>query len=177
MGRTFWSGYLIDVLLCQCSGRRRMLAGIIDPESITKILAHLGLATAPPPIAPARAPPGGICPGNDKAADWPPTGMPRASWLGLCTDRTKSGALHGPKGIARPNQEGDLLRQPALADRRGGRLLVEFPMPQKAEAEPEGGAPRGFLAERRAGRAKGGVIRLGRMGWLVRRAAGARAGR
>ena len=111
--------------------RRRILAGIMDPEPIIKILAHLGLATAPPPLAPVRAPPGGICPRNDKAADWPPTGMPRASWPGPCTYRPKSGALPCPKGLARPSQEWDLVRQPALADRPGGQLLFEFPMPPR----------------------------------------------
>ena len=50
--------YLIDVLCCpHCNGRRRLLAFITDPQSITRILAHLGLPTELPTIAPARAPP------------------------------------------------------------------------------------------------------------------------
>jgi hypothetical protein len=54
--------FLIDVLLCQCGGRRRVLAGITDPDTIAEILVHLGLDTEPPPITPARAPPAGELP-------------------------------------------------------------------------------------------------------------------
>ena len=49
---------LIEVLTCpHCNGRRRLLAFITDPQSITRILAHLGLPTELPTLAPARAPP------------------------------------------------------------------------------------------------------------------------
>jgi hypothetical protein len=50
--------YLVDVLSCpNCSARRRLLAFITDRHSIRAILAHLGLPTELPTIAPARAPP------------------------------------------------------------------------------------------------------------------------
>jgi hypothetical protein len=50
--------YLVDVLCCpNCSARRRLLAFITDRHSIRAILAHLGLPTELPAIAPARAPP------------------------------------------------------------------------------------------------------------------------
>jgi len=48
----------VDVTRCsRCSGRRRVLAFITDPEVVTAILAHLGLPQRPPALAPARAPP------------------------------------------------------------------------------------------------------------------------
>jgi hypothetical protein len=40
-----------------CSARRRLLAFTTDRHSIRAILAHLGLPTELPTIAPARAPP------------------------------------------------------------------------------------------------------------------------
>ncbi len=36
----------------------RLIAHIEDPAVVARILRHLGLPTTPPPIAPARAPPG-----------------------------------------------------------------------------------------------------------------------
>jgi hypothetical protein len=35
----------------------RIIAFITDPATIDRILSHIGEATTPPPIAPARAPP------------------------------------------------------------------------------------------------------------------------
>jgi hypothetical protein len=50
--------FLVDVLVCpHCRGRRTLLAAIFDQGSIHRILAHLGLPTEPPEIAPARPPP------------------------------------------------------------------------------------------------------------------------
>ena len=47
-----------DLLCCpRCHGRMRVIALITDPAPIGKILTHLGLPTAPPRVAPARAPP------------------------------------------------------------------------------------------------------------------------
>jgi hypothetical protein len=48
----------VDVLQCdRCAGRRRVIAFITDTHVVTAILAHLGLPTLPPGLAPARAPP------------------------------------------------------------------------------------------------------------------------
>ncbi|MEQ1633469.1 MAG: transposase, partial [Planctomycetota bacterium] len=50
--------FLVDVLTCpHCRGKRTLLAAIHDPDSIQRILRHLGLPTEPPEIAPARPPP------------------------------------------------------------------------------------------------------------------------
>ena len=50
--------FAIDVLRCSgCGGRSVPLKFITKPSVIHKILAHLGLSTEPPHIAPARAPP------------------------------------------------------------------------------------------------------------------------
>jgi hypothetical protein len=46
-----------DSLQCpKCQGRLKILATVADRGAVTKILAHLGLATAPPPRAAARDP-------------------------------------------------------------------------------------------------------------------------
>ena len=50
--------FSVDVLACpNCSGRLRVIAAIDDPSVVRKILAHLGLPTERPTIAPARSPP------------------------------------------------------------------------------------------------------------------------
>lgn len=50
--------FAIDVLTCpNCGGPRKLIALINDELVVRKILAHLGLPTEPPPMAPARAPP------------------------------------------------------------------------------------------------------------------------
>jgi hypothetical protein len=53
--------FALDVLVCpDCGGRRKVLASIHDPDSIRRILLHLGLPTEPPSICPARSPPSGV---------------------------------------------------------------------------------------------------------------------
>ncbi len=48
----------LDVLVCpHCGGRRKLIAFLTDGLVVRKILAHLGLSTEPPVLAPARAPP------------------------------------------------------------------------------------------------------------------------
>ena len=48
----------LDVLRCEhCGGCRKLIAMITDAFVARRILEHLGLASEPPPIAPARAPP------------------------------------------------------------------------------------------------------------------------
>lgn len=48
----------VDALKCErCGGRMQVLAALIDPSVVRKILEHLGLPTAPPALAPARWPP------------------------------------------------------------------------------------------------------------------------
>jgi hypothetical protein len=50
--------FAIDVLTCPyCGARRKLIALINDGCVVRKILAHLGLPTEPPGLAPARAPP------------------------------------------------------------------------------------------------------------------------
>ncbi len=49
-GRLAWSVAMrpackVDVLQCDCGGRRRLVAVIDQPTAIKKILSHLGLAT------------------------------------------------------------------------------------------------------------------------------------
>ncbi len=57
--RYSWAELLrrVDVFLCESGGRRRLLAAILDPDSIRRILLHLGLAADPPAVAAARPPP------------------------------------------------------------------------------------------------------------------------
>ena len=48
----------IDVETCsKCGGKMKIIAAIDDPKVIRKILEHMGLATKPPPLNPARGPP------------------------------------------------------------------------------------------------------------------------
>ena len=47
-----------DVLRCPaCRGTRRLIAFILQPAVIERILTHLGLDARPPTVRPARAPP------------------------------------------------------------------------------------------------------------------------
>jgi hypothetical protein len=48
----------LDVLECtRCGGRMRLLATIEAPQLVRAILDHLGMASEPPQLSPARAPP------------------------------------------------------------------------------------------------------------------------
>jgi hypothetical protein len=45
----------IDFETCiKCGGNMKIIAAIEDPKVILKILQHMGLATKPPPLYPAR---------------------------------------------------------------------------------------------------------------------------
>jgi hypothetical protein len=47
----------VDVLQCpKCDGRLRVLAIITEREPVERILSHLGMPTAAPPVARARDP-------------------------------------------------------------------------------------------------------------------------
>jgi len=51
--------FAVDVLQCPlCNGRMKVVAFITDPLVTRRILDHLGLASPPPALGPARAPPG-----------------------------------------------------------------------------------------------------------------------
>jgi hypothetical protein len=47
--------FAVDVLACDCGGKLRLISAIHPPEATRKILGHLGLASKPPPLAPAAA--------------------------------------------------------------------------------------------------------------------------
>jgi hypothetical protein len=50
--------FLLEVLICpECGGSRRLLAFILRPSAIERILSHLGLPTEPPKVRPAPASP------------------------------------------------------------------------------------------------------------------------
>lgn len=51
--------FAADVTTCpRCAEPLRVLAFLTEPDVTARILDHLGLPTAVPPIAPARGPPG-----------------------------------------------------------------------------------------------------------------------
>lgn len=60
--RVDWASLLrrsfsVDVLECpKCHGRLRVMAVITEREPVTRILAHVGMPTGPPPLARARDP-------------------------------------------------------------------------------------------------------------------------
>jgi hypothetical protein len=47
----------VDIICGRCGAKMHRISHIDDPETIAKILDHLGLPTEPPRKAPARAPP------------------------------------------------------------------------------------------------------------------------
>ena len=47
----------LDLLRCECGGRREVIACILDPDVARRILRHLGLPHEPPTSRPSRAPP------------------------------------------------------------------------------------------------------------------------
>jgi hypothetical protein len=47
----------LDIICGRCGSKMHRISHIDDPETIAKILGHLGLPTEPPRPAPARAPP------------------------------------------------------------------------------------------------------------------------
>ena len=50
--------FRIDVLACpRCGGRMKLLAVLIDPRVVRRILLHLGIPADAPSVTPARAPP------------------------------------------------------------------------------------------------------------------------
>jgi hypothetical protein len=50
--------FAFRLLTCpHCGGERKLIALITERAVVRKILDHLGLPTAPPALAPARAPP------------------------------------------------------------------------------------------------------------------------
>ena len=60
MSRMLWAqamrrGLGIDVLTCDCGGKRTVLKVVTDPKVITRILDHLDLSTPLPPIAPYQS--------------------------------------------------------------------------------------------------------------------------
>ena len=52
--------FAIEIFTCpRCGGSRRLLAAILDPASIERVLRSMGLPCDAPELAPARDPPGG----------------------------------------------------------------------------------------------------------------------
>jgi hypothetical protein len=50
--------FAVDVLVCGfCGGPRRVLDFVLEPDALRRIPGHLGLATEPPRLLPARGPP------------------------------------------------------------------------------------------------------------------------
>jgi len=49
----------LDIICSRCGSKMHRISHIDAPETVERILGHLGLPTAPPRPAPARAPPQG----------------------------------------------------------------------------------------------------------------------
>jgi hypothetical protein len=50
--------FAFQLLCTRCGGPLRPIAVVTERDAAARVLRHLDLATAPPPLAPARAPPG-----------------------------------------------------------------------------------------------------------------------
>ena len=60
--------YAVVPLICpECGCEMRLIAGVTDAEPVQRIFLHIGEAALPPPISPARSPPGG------ESFDWDQT--------------------------------------------------------------------------------------------------------
>jgi len=50
--------FLVDVLECpKCRGRMKILTAVVEPASVRRVLASLGLPSEAPRLQPARSPP------------------------------------------------------------------------------------------------------------------------
>ena len=59
----------VDLETCvKCGKKTKIIAAILDPKVVVKILAHLHLPTEPPTLAPVRGPP--IFQGKDPYDDY-----------------------------------------------------------------------------------------------------------
>jgi hypothetical protein len=45
--------FAVDVTICGCGGKLRLISAIHPPTATRKILEHLGLPSRPPPLTPA----------------------------------------------------------------------------------------------------------------------------
>jgi hypothetical protein len=60
--------YSVLPLICpECGSPMRLIAAVTEREPVQRILRHLGEAALPPPVSPARSPPGA------EAFDWDQT--------------------------------------------------------------------------------------------------------
>jgi hypothetical protein len=49
--------FAFDLIRARCGGPLRLVAGGIEQQAAARVLRHLDLSTAPPALAPVRAPP------------------------------------------------------------------------------------------------------------------------
>ena len=52
--------WLVEILRCECGGRRKVLAMVFDPKAIERVLTHMGLPYSRPERAPPRPMPGAL---------------------------------------------------------------------------------------------------------------------
>jgi hypothetical protein len=73
--------FLIDALKCpKCQGRMKILAAIIKPEAIRKILDHLGIPSEAPRRTAARPPPQPELPSASDLAEVAYADPPSPEW-------------------------------------------------------------------------------------------------
>lgn len=69
-------GFDLDVLACDCGGRREVIALIKSRDAIERILRYVGIDHEPVIPSRARAPPRPAFAGANPASSAPPTGPP-----------------------------------------------------------------------------------------------------
>jgi hypothetical protein len=76
--------FMTDALTCltcpKCSGRTKILAAVIEPEAVRKILDHLGIPSEAPRAATARPPPQAQLPGMPDLAEVDYADPPSPEW-------------------------------------------------------------------------------------------------
>ena len=73
--------FMTDALTClKCSGRTKILAAVIEPEAVRKILDHLGIPSEAPRAATARPPPQAQLPDMPDPAEVDYADPPSPEW-------------------------------------------------------------------------------------------------
>ena len=132
----------------RCSQPMRIIAFIVEPAVIERILTHVGEPTEPPAVLPARAPPQLELGFDQDPERLVPPGKPGRTWIKQVVSRTRSGTdprnnkmLVGiPETLASTGKEtGWCRRVPGIPRQRANWALVRVLGSFLVEVKIEGG--------------------------------------